>query len=802
MKRPFASILLFYIFGILIFYFVQIPVNVIFFVFLLTIACLTYNIIKSSLNQRILLLFFLILGIIISSLSSKGNLENFIGKEIFLEGIVEDLDKKTSEIERYIVKVNSIDGREISKEKTVLTIIGEKDLKLGSRITFKASPKYPKENRNPKLFNYKTYLKSSGIYTIINIKEHEIGDIDTSNIALKYKIKEKSIEKVKALFKPYLNEKNNGLLNSIILGDSNYLNEEDLKLYRDMGLAHILAVSGLHIGIISSFLMFLISRLGIKRKTNTIITLFFIWSYGYMIGYPPSILRASILFSFLYLSKIIHKPYDSLNILSLAALILLFKNPYVLFSVGFQLSFLASTSIIIFTDRIAYLLYPLKGKFIDTISSLIGVNIGIMPVQAYYFNRISILGFLANIIIVPILSFSLILGFTMIGLEFIFPSLNLILGKILNTSLNLQFYILNILEKIPINIIRVLSPEIISIVFIYVFIFIILGFFDMKSFGRDLEKVILVYLVFLIFINIMSIEENLEIHFIDVGQGDSIYIRKGKKDMLIDTGGSIFGNFNIPEKTVLPYLEKIGVRKLDAIFISHFHEDHCQGIPLLLNEFKVKHIFVSHIPEEPYLDLVNKYNFTLLRKGDSIEIDKNTKFEVLWPVDDMDYEDNLNNKSMVGTLEYKTKKILFTGDMEREVEGKIIDDIGQVDILKLAHHGSHTSSTEKFIKKTNPELGVISVGENNIYNHPSKEVLERFQGKTQIYRTDKNGLIKIIIGDTYKVKPYLIDGEKEIVSMEDYLFNNYNCFLYNLLFFLISYVLIKVFPKGENINEL
>ena len=802
MKRTFTNLLLFYILGIVIYYFVNIPLNIVVFMFLFSMLCLSYSIIKTTLNQRLLLFFFFILGISISFLNGNGNLEKFIEEEIYIEARVEDLEKKTSELEKYIIRIESVDGRKIPIEKALLTIIGEKDLKLGSKIDLKVTPKLPKENRNPGLFNYKQYLKGKKIYTLMTVDDYNLKSIDNSDIPFRYRLKEKSIETIDGLFKSYLNEENNSLITSIILGESDYLDEENVKLYRDMGLSHILAVSGLHIGIISSFLMFVISRLGIKRKSNTLITLIFIWSYGYIIGYPDSILRASLLFSFLYLSKIIHKPFDSLNILSLAALILLVINPNSLFSVGFQLSFIASASIVVFTERIAHLLYPLEGKFIDTVSSLLAVNIGVSPLQAYYFNRINLMGFLSNILIVPILSFSLIVAFIMIGLEFVLPSLNSIFGTVLNSSLNLQFLILRFIGRSPINLIRIFSPDIITIIYIFIFTFIILDIIDLKVFNKRIQKTMVVYLSFLILINIINIKENMEIHFIDVGQGDSIYIRSGKKDILIDTGGSMFTNYNIPEKTVLPYLEKIGVRKLDAIFISHFHEDHCQGLPLLLDSFRVDHIFISHLPTEPYLDLLTDDRLIFLRKGDNIEIGKSINFEVIWPIDEMKYEDNLNNKSMVGVLNYRDVKILFTGDMEREVEASLMDEMEKVDILKVGHHGSNTSSTEKFIEKIDPEVGVISLGEKNMYNHPSKEVLETFKDRTKIYRTDKDGLVKITITDGYQVSPYLVDGERVKADLEDYLIYNHNYFLYNILFFLIIYFIIRKTNWEESINEL
>ncbi len=805
MKRSFTNLLLFYILGIIIFYFVNIPSKLILLMFFISIVCLSYNIIKKTLNQRVLLAFIFILAMLITLVNESGKLEKNIDQEVYIKALVEDLNKKNLDLEKYVISVREINGEAVGSEKALLTIIGEKNLKLGSEIYFKASPKLPMENTNPGLFNYRLYLKSKKIYSTMTVEAHTIEKIDIDNIAFKYKLKEGSINRIEKLFEPYLNEKNNLLITSIILGNSDYLNKEDVQLYRDMGLAHILAVSGLHIGIISSFLMFIISRLGIKRKSNVIITLIFIWTYGYIIGYPDSILRASILFSFLYLSKILHRVFDSINILSLAALILLFINPYSLFSVGFQLSFVASGSIIIFTQRIVDLLYPFKGKVIDTISSLLAVNIGVLPIQAYYFNRISILGFLANIIIVPILSFSLIIAFIMVGLELVFPSFNIILARILNLSLSFQFFILKLLESFPRNIIKIHSPDIATILSIYLIVFIIFDLIDIRSFGKKTEKAIIIYLIFLIFFNLVNIKESMEIHFIDVGQGDSILIKLNKKNLLIDTGGSIFKNNNISENIVLPYLEKIGVRSLDAIFITHFHEDHCQGLPLMLQEFKVKNIFISHTPTEEYLKLMDKNKFTFLRKGNSIDIDKNTSFKILWPMEERDYEENLNNKSMVGLLNYKGIKALFTGDIECQVEEKLLDNIDKVDILKVAHHGSDTSSIKSFIEKTNPEISLISVGRNNIYSHPSKEVLDELKEVSQVYRTDKNGLVKIIIEDGYKVDPYLIEGEKQDVSLEDYLLGNHNFFLCNLLFFLISYYLIRVYAgalEEELINDL
>nr|WP_300002147.1 DNA internalization-related competence protein ComEC/Rec2 [Tissierella sp.] len=803
MKRSFTNLLIFYIFGIFIFYSVEIPDWLIISSFIITILYLSYNIIKSSLNQSILLSFMFILGISMSFLNSSGDLEAFSQKEVPIKAVVEDLEKKTEEFEKYNIKVIEADGRKIYKERSILTVIGHKDLRLGSTIVFKAKTRIPDENTNPGLFNHKLYLQSKKTYTTMSVDSNVLEILNQEKIGFRYRLKENSIRKIESLFKPYLNETNNSLVTSIILGDSSYLEDSNRELYRDMGLAHVLAVSGLHIGIITSFLMFIFSRLGIKLKTNVLITLVFIWSYGYIISYPPSILRASLLFSFLYLSRIIHKPYDSLNILSLAGIILLLINPYSLFSIGFQLSFAASASIIIFTERVGHIFYPLKGKFIDTLSSLIAVNLGVSPLQIFYFNKFSILGILANIIIVPILSFSLILAFIMIAIEFVYAGLNSYLGWVLNTSLNIQFFLLRLIDRSPINIIRVFSPDKITLALIFLFIFIIFDLVDIKSFKLPMQRVIVVYLSLLIVLNFLSIKENMEIHFIDVGQGDSIYIRSGKKDILIDTGGSIFKSNNISQRIVLPYLEKLGVRKLDAIFISHFHEDHSQGLPMLLESFKVGHIFASHEPQGDYEGIIKDDRFKILRAGDSIDIDKNTSFNVVWPRDDMEGESNLNNKSMVGVLKYRGRKIFLTGDMEEEAEASLIDRVEEVDILKVAHHGSSTSSTREFIEKLNAKAAIISVGRNNMYKHPSEKTVNDLEEiGSEVYRTDRDGLVKLTIDDSIYIEPYLIDGKKQKRRIEDYILYNEGYFLSNSLFLFISYLLIKRYAQEELTDDL
>ena len=307
MNKPFTILIIPLILGILFSYYFTINNYYVFPLLSFAIITLIYNIIKNAINQRLIVVLFFLLGIFIGINGDRSNLINNIDKRLDYIGIIEEVVKTEDNFNKYIVSVDYVDNKPILKEKIVLSIIGDKVLHIGERIYFNGELKLPKENTNPKLFNYRLNLKTEKIYTSMSIKEHSITMINSEDIELKYRIKSKFTDTIVNTFKSYLSEKNASLMTSIFLGQASYLSSEDIDVYRDMGLAHLLAVSGLHIGIISAFISFVLSNLGIKKKFNIIITLSTIWIYGYLIGFPPSILRSSIMFTILYYSQLIHE---------------------------------------------------------------------------------------------------------------------------------------------------------------------------------------------------------------------------------------------------------------------------------------------------------------------------------------------------------------------------------------------------------------------------------------------------------------------------------------------------------------
>jgi len=791
MKRPSFLVLFGYIIGILLAYFFKIDI----FLFFIFITCfIVILLVLDNRGKKLISLFFLplILAIIISNLQLSSDLDKYSGRDSNYLGIIDKIkiDDKKTKLEVILI---SVDDSYIN-ERIMLTTDNDNDFLLGQTLSFNGTIKKAKTNTNPNLFNYKQYLLTKKIHYTIYLESESINIINQS-IPFKYVAQTKFQNLIKNNFSS-LPKDSRDLMVSTILGDSSYLDDYQYDIYKDIGLIHLLAVSGLHINLISSFIIFILANLGLNRKLNLIITIIVITVYGYLIGYPPSSVRAILMISLSLYSSLVYKPYDSLNSLYIAAIISLFINPFWIFRVGFLLSYIASFSILVFSKKMNQFFYPYKGRLINSLSTILSVNICLIPVQIYFFNSFNFLSILANLIIIPLASINLIIGFSSI----LFNKLIDILYYTIYIQ-NSIIYRLSLYQNLNFTLKSPSIEEFVIYIFLIILIFNPEFFLNLKN---EIKRVIIYFTILFILVmnfNYFETKNDIIIDFIDVGQGDSSLLRYKDKNILIDTGGSVFSEFDVGKNITLPFLLKSGVNKLDLMIISHFDADHYKGSKAIIENIDVKNIVSSDTPDDSefLMDIQkSKIPFHVLSNGSKIMIDDNFEIEILWPGKNTALKDSGNNNSLVCLVKANGHKLLFTGDIEKKVEKELIKTLDlDVDILKVAHHGSKTSTDSVFIEKTSPIISIISVGEGNNFGHPADETIETLEkANSKIYRTDKSGLIRVIIKEdklvlsTYS-KPFY---QEDLYS---YLIDKmFDIFIF-ILYLYLSFKLICIYRNLE-----
>lgn len=803
MKRPFIFLSIGFILGIIISY--SFKINIEFLLFFLLLFLITYIFLKNSeINIGIFFMMFF-LGVLIFSINEyqdNKDIESFSNREFEITGYIKNIDKIDEEYNRYIFKVDSP-----MNENIILTIGKDSNFDISDKLKINTILKEPEENTNPKLFNYKLYLKSKNI----NFKAYVDGDKvkkigENSNLFVKIK---KSFNNTVDDSLEILKPRNRDLIKSMILGRSNIMEEEDIDSFRNLGLAHILAVSGLHLGIITGFLILIMSALTMDRKLINLISILFIIIYIFLIGGPPSILRAGISLIIYFLSINLKKYSDPVNNLFFISFILSIYNPYIIFNIGFQLSFIATLSILIIPRYIKRFVKTKNN--LSALTSIIAVQIGLFPIQIYYFNYFNLLSIVGNLLIIPIISIVLPLGFVLVLLNIKLYFIGYSIATIIDIFLDIVFKINEILINIKLFEFKIFSPNIFLIIFYYLILGIIFRKIKINFLSKNINKFIIFFILIIIIFNSFNIfyENSLSVEFIDVDQGDCSLIRYKNKNYLIDTGGNTFKNFDIGKNIVIPYLIKTGVTDLDTVFISHFDDDHSKSLVDIMDEIKINRLVFGYINSENklYQDIKTKAEklnipIEILNTGDKLYIDKNIFFKVYNPnkkIKDINLSEN--DMSLVLELNYFDKNILFTGDIEENSENKLIENnISEVNFLKVPHHGSKTSSSEELLNKIKPKVGFIQVGKNNNFSHPNKEVLNRYkEHHTEIYRTDISGLINLHLTEKNCIIKEFIKEKYSII--EFVIYNSYDIIIY-LIDIIIIYISIKIYLGNEELDSI
>ena len=607
------------------------------------------------------------------------------------------IDKKIKD-NRYTITLKG-------KEK-LITKVQSFPYDVGDIVYIKGDLEEIKNNTIPNLFNYQKYLQSRGIYWKLNINEIKLLN-KNSNIL--NKIKGNIMSRIE-------NNKYKEYLYAFILGDTSYFSDEVKNIYQLNGLSYILVIGSLQVMTVIRVLEKIEKKFRIKKRIKIIINILIIVLYILFTGFIISILRSGlcyILKTILDYKKIKIKYY---NIILIVGIILLVINPFYLNNIGFLYSFSISLAISLLKKRI-------KGNYSRRLLTISFIAFIVsFPITIYSNYEVNFLSIIYSFIMIPIFNY---IVFPLSILTFFIPHLSFIF----NFVISVIEYLIKFFSKIELLTFIFRKPSIILIV-IY-FIIIGLSFYKKK------------YLFLLLFVLLIHNNFNLIIKeeivaFLDVNEGDSIVIKSDNAVSLIDTGGSSYYEYS---DEIIKYLKSLGVKRIDRLFLTHSDYDHMGEAINLVNNFKVEKIIFNcgeyNDLEKELVKVLNKKKIKYYSCIKKLNVD-NIKFHFL---NTKEYGNENDNSSVIYT-EINGYKFLFMGDTGKSREKDILEkyNIKDIDVLKVGHHGSKTSSRKEFINAINPKYSIISVGKNNIYGHPNKEVLKNLEDSI-IYRTDEDGSI-------------------------------------------------------------
>lgn len=631
---------------------------------------------------------------------------------------------KSNLVEGIVTKIVYKENNQViylkNKENFIINFkVGNKlKFTLGDRILVKGEFKRASKNTTEYLFNYQKYLERKNIFYIVGAKEIEIVK---KNKNIYYLIKQ-------AL---YNNFQNNPYLLTFIMGDKSLIKNNVLRSYQENGISHLFAISGMHITMFANILNIILKKLSLNEEKKFLIISFFLCCYLLLVEFSPSILRGVLFYIFFTLNKIYYFYIKPVNLYIFILGVCLLINPNFIFDVGFWYSFLISLALILYSFKLQsknFVISLFKVSFLSFIVS--------NPISLFNFYQINILSIFYNILFVPLISF-IIFPCALISslVKPIRPIFNFLIIILENLSL--------FLNKISFG--KLIFKRLNMIVYIIYLVIIILFLFWKR---KLLLKLFFILLIFHFMIPLFS--NNIYIKMLDIGQGDSILLHFNKKSILIDTGGVYSYKNNEADgkifyNIILPAFKSLGIGKLDYLIITHGDADHMGEAIQLIENFKVEVVIFNcgeyNNLEKKLIKVLEKKKIKYYSCIKELNIDKNK----LYFLQTKEYNNENDNSNVIYT-EIEGYRFLFMGDAGVLKEKDILDtyDISKIDVLKVGHHGSRTSTSELFLKRINPQIALISAGRDNKFNHPHDEVLKLLNKyKVKVFSTKEFGSITI-----------------------------------------------------------
>lgn len=617
-------------------------------------------------------------------------------------------------VTKYEVKEDKITIEINAKEKLLITYKYQdkefNNLSYGDKIKVKGTLITPSKNTNQNTFNYQKYLYYKKIYYLVEATS--INKIANNHNYL-YTIKNTLYQKINKL-------KSSNYIKTLLFCD-NTLSKEIKESYRINGISHLFSVSGMHINFFVSIIYLYLNKITYNKRIKYLITNIFIITY--LILFPSSSLLRSAVMSILYsINYLLKLKIKKIDILLLTLVVSLLINPFIIYDLGYIYSYTITFFLVLSSSTLKKKNKINKIIYISLLSFLVSI-----PITIYNSYEINIISILLNIILVPIISI-IILPITI--LTYIFPILDSILYLFTNTLETISLFISKI------NITKIIFPKPSLLIIVLYYIIFLLSYQNKKYFYLNIILLIIIYIS-------PYLNSNFEVVMFEVGEADCHLIKYpyNKNTILIDTGKNEYKIKN----EVIPYLKSIGIKKIDYLIITHGDEDHIGGSITLINNFQVKNVILN---KGTFTDLEKELIKNLNKKKIpyQININKiNLSNHTIYLLNNTKYN-NENDNSIITYFTYQKYKFLYMGDASITTEDNLLENynLNNISILKVGHHGSNTSSSKDFISQINPSISLISVGKNNIYHHPNKEVINNLS-KSRIYRTDINNMVKLTI---------------------------------------------------------
>lgn len=807
-KRPALPLLFSYIAGIVIGSTVVIPSVFIISIILaglFTIGKAIYR--KKTLRFIPLVLLFclgiLSISVVLSPRTSEKSPHFFSQKTVCtIRGQVDTQPEIINGKQKFILKLEHIEsGQDVCESvsgKIRVTITSDDPpLRKGDTIELVSRLRPFRNFYNPGGFDYERFMALKDIWASAYVKPGMFHLIQSARIG--------ALDQARSSVSRFIDqwvesESARSVLKALLIGDRQEIRPELREEFNQTGTSHLLAISGLHVGIVAGVSYYLLYWIfshitsllwnAWVRKSAGLLTLIPVLAYGLIAGMAPSTQRAVMMVAVVLLTYCLEADHDIMNSLGLAALAILIISPEALFGVSFQLSFAAVFFIIWGMGDVASADKDEKppGSINQAVRSYALVSLfaylGTLPLVAYYFNQISIVGLGANIILVPLVGFLVVpLG---LGAMFIYPFSSLmasILIRLAGFFIEIALKIIHGLSTLPFSSIKTINPTWIEIMCYYGLLVILLMALSAKGKRRPAIKKSMQIVAALVMVIVVRdiiywvhhrfFHRDLRVTVLDVGQGSASLVEFPNGPCMMIDGGGFTDNdsFDMGQKVIAPFLWSKKIATVDTVVLSHPESDHLNGLLYILDNFHVNEFWFngqwrSTKSCERLKDILVRKNIkirsvTHLPKEVNIH---GAQIKVLWPME-TNSEMNTNDACLVVKINYGNQSFLFPGDITKNTEKAMVQRYNnelESQVLVVPHHGSKTSSSALFIDKVKPEYAVISAGYRNRYSMPHKAVLKRLTERgINIYRTDMAGAILMItFGNELEIKAVLNDSDR------------------------------------------